>query len=182
MYARLLLAVALSGGLAGCAEDPEQPSTLPPLTAAPSVSPSAGTEPIPSGVDAPTPDGASAFARYWYTQIEQAFVTKNPELISRLSAPGCQACARYVSSVTGLRDRNERVDPFEYMIIAAEAPGIEPGAETVNVTVLFNADETVTYDAAGNVISREAPLSNAEDTLVLIRQGDSWKVDKVVAS
>jgi hypothetical protein len=181
MYARLLLAVALSGGLAGCAEDPEQPSTLPPLTAAPSVSPSAGTEPIPSGVDAPTPDGASAFARYWYTQIEQAFVTKNPELISRLSAPDCQACARYVSSVTGLRDRNERVDPFEYMIISAEAPGIELGAETVNVTVLFNTDKTVFYNAQDEVILTEAALVDAEETLVLVRQDGAWSVQKVVA-
>ena len=80
-----------------------------------------------------------------------------------------------------MRDRNERVDPFEYMIISAEAPGIELGAETVNVTVLFNTDKTVFYNAQDEVILTEAALVDAEETLVLVRQDGAWSVQKVVA-
>lgn len=169
--------LALTAALAGCSGDPQAPSTLPSLSSAPSAaSPSAS--PSPSGINAPTPEGASAFARYWYAEIQAAFANRDPDRLRVLSAPGCVACDQYVRSVTRLRDENERVDNYRIEIVAAEAPALAD-ASTAEVTVVYNTDGATRYDSQGNVVREDPARQLVEQTLILSRSGSSWKVAEV---
>lgn len=170
--------VALTAALAACASEPRVPSTLPSLSAAPSSSPSPSPSPTPSAISAATPEGASAFARHWYAEVQAAFATRDPERLRALSAPGCRACDQFVRSVTRLRDENERVDDYRIEVIAAEAPALADQS-TVEVTVVYNTNGATRYDAGGNVIRRDPAREFVEQILVLTRAGASWKVAEV---
>lgn len=164
------LVVAL---LAGCSQDDPPASTLPPLSVAPSPSaPSA--EPVPSAAQAATPQGAGEFARYFYEQVEQAFVDRDPERVRRLSAPGCRTCADFIESLTRLRDNGERVDGAVYDILAAEAPS--SNGETTTVTVIYNGPPVVRYAADGTIIAEEPEVRFMEEELVLVRAAGAWLV------
>jgi hypothetical protein len=176
MGLRAVAVVALTAALAGCSSDPAPPSTLPTLSANPSAAPT--VSPLPSAVSAPTPEGAGAFARFWYSEIEAAFATKDPERVRALSAPGCAACDQFIRSVTRLRDRNERVDNYRIEVIAAETPALTD-ASRAEVTVVYNTDGATRYDAEGAVIRQDPARDLVEQTLVLTRSGSTWRVVEV---
>ncbi len=164
--------------LAGCSQDDPPASTLPPLSVAPSPSaPSA--EPVPTAAQAATPQGAAEFARFFYGEIVQAFKARDPDRIAILSASDCEACQAYVDSLTSLRDENESVR-FDIVVVAAEAPGGDT-TNTARVTVIYNSEGSIRYNANGTEIAREPARRNAEQTLTLVRTGGTWKVQEVTS-
>lgn len=177
-----LVGGVLSVALLGCSDPQEGLSRLPPLSPRPSPSPtpspsaSPTVSAVPTAAQAATPEGAAAFARFWYAEIERAFVERDPEIVRRLSAPGCAACSRFVASLTNLRDNNERTEGVVYMIVAAEAQAIS--GNTTRVAVVYNGPPTVRYDASGQVIRREPAATMVAEELGLIRSGESWLVTR----
>lgn len=63
---------------------------------------------LPAVARTRTPAGAAAFARYFYEQLRPAYDARDPSALAAMSAPGCEACARYVASVTTARDQRQR--------------------------------------------------------------------------
>lgn len=172
MAGGVLLAV-----LAGCAGDGERPPALPPLTATPSPSPS--VEAAPTGIAAPTPEGAAEFVRYFYAQVELGYQRKDPNLVARLSAPGCSACARFVSSITRLRANNERVEGLVYDITFAAAPATD--GLVARVDIIYNGPEVVRYDATGQVVNREPAAAGAEEQVDLVEApAGGWLVAEIL--
>lgn len=162
--------------VAACGSEPEQPRTLPPISAAPS--PSASAEPeVPPSAQAETPEGAAAFARFFYEQVGRAFAEKDPEIIRRLSAPGCEACTLFVDSLTKLRDNNERASQFSFEVVFAEAPA--PTGEEVRVDVIYNTPDIQRFDASGKVIYEEAAAQGEQVEMTLTRGGSGWLVKEV---
>lgn len=175
MGLRAVAAVALTAALAGCS-DPELPSTLPGVSANPSAAPT--VSPLPSAVSAPTPEGASAFARLWYQQVELAFSTKDPALLEKLSAPGCAACRAFRDSVAQLKQDGGRVEGLRFDVRAAETRPFE--GDTAVVDVVYDAPETVSYNAAGAVDLREPAVKFAEESMRLVRSPNgSWLVAEI---
>lgn len=168
-----LLAAVL---LVGCGSEPEQPRTLPPVSPAPSASPSAEPE-VPPSAQAETPEGAAAFAEFFYQQVGRAFVEKDPEIIRRLSAPGCEACKLFVDSLTKLRDNNERASAFSFDVVFAEAPAAT-GTE-VRVDVIYNTPDIQRFDSSGKVIYEEPAAQGEQVQMTLIRGGGGWLVQEV---
>ncbi len=178
MGLRAVTVVAVCAALAaGCSSDPQLPSTLPALTGDPSAVPT--VSPLPSAISAPTPEGATEFARYFYAQVEQAYTRRDPALISRLSAPGCKACERFVTSVTRLRDRDERTEGLVYNISFAQAPATD--GKEARVDVIYSGPEVVRYDSQGQVVNREPAAVNTEEQVNLIRSpSGGWLVAEIL--
>ena len=165
----------LAGALAGCSSHADKPRVLPtlaPTSASPAPSPS--PVPKPTGIEAATPQGAAAFARYWYAQITEAYKRRDPELIRRLSAPSCRPCSRFVDSIAAVRDEGQRVSGVVYTITLAEAPAIS--GPYVRVDVIYNVPEALRFDRAGKVVEREAAATGRQVELTLVRRGTTWLV------
>lgn len=172
-----LLALALT---AACSSEPEEPQALPSVSPVASASPSAAPAVVPPSAQAETPQGAAAFARFFYAEVQRAFAQKDPGIVQRLSAPGCEACRLFDASLTALRDNNERVTPVEFEIVAAEAPAIT--GPTARVDVIFNTKAVQRFDATGKLLYEEAAAVNDEVQLTLVRSGSSWLVQEVQAT
>jgi hypothetical protein len=155
----------------------DEPPILPSLSASPSASSSAPTA-MPTGRDAPTAQGAAEFAKYFYSQIETAFATRDPSLVSGLSAPGCTSCRQYVQSLTKLRNNNERVEGFDIVVSAAIAPASTTPVET-RVDVVWSYGGAKRYDAEGRLIREEPPTKGIEEQVNLVRLGNSWRVAEI---
>lgn len=171
----MALALALPYALAACADELDQPSTLPPLTAAPSGSPSPLA--VSTGLDAATREGASAFARNWYAQVEAAYSSKDPSRLERLSATGCKACRAFTESIAQLKRDGGRVEGLSFQLRAAVARPLE-GDGTV-VDVVYDAPETVSYDSSGAVDLREPAVMFAEESMRLTRRSGTWLVAEI---
>src|SRR3954453_18268511 len=85
-----------------------QAKTLPPV----SSSPAAATSPtaVPTGINAPTPEGAADFVKFFYGEVSRAYVERDPDSIRALVLPSCKTCKRYIDTITELRDKNERFE------------------------------------------------------------------------
>jgi predicted lipid-binding transport protein (Tim44 family) len=179
---RAALVVLLAALLAGCNSEASEPAPLPKVSASgtaeasPSPSPTAA---VPPAAQAATPQGASAFARFFYAEVQRAFAEKDPEIIGRLSAPGCKTCDLFVASLTRLRDEEESASPVIYDVLYAETPGFS-GPEAV-VEVRYNSPANVRKDKSGAVISTEPEVRDVQEQMVLTRAADGWLVKELLA-
>lgn len=174
---RRLSWLAIVGLLAaGCSSGSEAPRVLPPVATPSATTASPTASPLPSGADAATPQGATAFARLWYSEITRAWEEQDPAIIERLSAPGCTACKRYVESITGVRQRGERVDDVVFRLKLVEATAVRDGKSIV--AIVYDSPKSTRYDRAGKALDTEPAVSNYEEELTLVRAGASWLVQK----
>jgi hypothetical protein len=169
-------ALTVTAGVAGCGGSAGSPQALPSLSPAASASPP--PSPVPTGVQASTtsPEAAAEFAKFFYAEIEQAFATKDPERIARLSLPSCRTCAAYVTSIKKLRDNGERLEGGQFKIKFAAAPGLENGKASVDVQWVYSG--SIRYAANGSVIRRTASLP-AEEEVDLVSSGVGWRIAAV---
>lgn len=173
----LVLTLAATSALAGCAgSSAEQPKTLPAVTASPSptaVAPSAA----PTGINAPTPQGATEFAKFFYVQLEQAFATRNVALIAEISEPGCQSCNNLINSIKSAVDQRARIEGFHVTVTTAVAPAIT--GPTARVDVVRDSNGVTFLDANGKVLAHEPPLRGIEERMDLVRVPDGWRVAQI---
>lgn len=181
---RAATVVLLAGALlVGCSSEAAEPPSLPSVgrsgeaSARPSASPVAGS--VPPAAQEPTPQGAGAFARFFYAEVTRAFAEEDPEPVRRLSAPGCTACDRFVASLTALRDNDETVTAVQYNIVSAEVPGFD--APPVRVDVRYDSPEITRLDSSGTVISSEPSVEGFQEELTLVSGPSGWLVQEVTA-
>ena len=65
---------------------------------------------IPTAARAHTPAGAEAFARFYLEQVNQAWMTPDPELIRPYALESCKTCANYVKTAEWLTQRTLQYD------------------------------------------------------------------------
>lgn len=166
-------AVAAAVGLTACGgSSAEEPRSLPTLASvAASPSPVAN---VPSEAAGETPQAAEAFARFVFSEIERAFRTKNPELVSRLSLPACKSCKLYVDSIARLRDMNETLTGGDFDVTYAASPGESAGVTSVSVT--YNFSGATRTDSGGKVIRKEPAARGIQDEVDLKRVSGEWRV------
>jgi hypothetical protein len=169
-------AAALSLGvllLSGCSGGSEPgPSTLPTLS--PTPTPSATLAPIPPAATALTPQGADAFVRYFFDQMNIAFRTSNASLIGSLSTPACFTCQNYVVS---LRDRKRNgqfyvADTFAVTDVAAAPP---EGTRT-SVDVIGTLPARNSVDAQGRILEHFPAKARFYFVAKLERASNAWTV------
>lgn len=172
---RVGLLAVLCAALVACSGGGGKAVVLPKISA--SSPASASPDPVPTAAKAPTPEGAAAFARFFYARVTEAFAAKDPSLLAVLSEPGCKTCQRYLASLTRLRDRNERVTPVVFQILFAEAPS--NNGMTARVDVQYNAPATTRYDSSGRVIYQEKAAARVNETVELVRRAGAWKIAEI---
>ena len=176
--------VAVVVSLSGCGGGEPAATALRPVSpVASAAAPTAAVAspvPVPSAAQAETPEGAAEFARFFYAEVERAYEALDPAIVSQLSAPACEACAKFVRTLTITRERGERYVGVAYDLALAEAPA-DDAPRTV-VTIVYDAPPVVLYASDGSVISREPGLQGVEEELELVRGGGSWLVQDVRAA
>lgn len=171
--AGVLVVAVLAAGCGGGSD--AGPRVLPSLTSSPSPSPSASA--VPTGINAPTPQGAAAFATFVYAEIQRAFETRDASGLQRVSSPSCVSCENFIESVQNIRKQGHRIEGYRIVVRTAVAPA--DTAATARVDVIRDSSGSVEYDADGRVVSRERALSGIEEQMDLVREGTSWKVTKI---
>ena len=168
-----LAALCLLGALAGCSEEAAAP---PPLPTAPTSSPTPVALPVPPEATPETPQGAAAFARYYFGEVVNAAYDRlDPTPVQSLSAADCNSCANIVKDIERLRDADLRVAGDRFKVAFAEAAPAEADGSII-VDFRFSSDPYVEKDASGKQV-REEPAQKDQDAQVkLMRRGGGWIV------
>lgn len=164
-----LLCLALT--VVGCSAGDQEPDPLPPVTTS---SPSPVDLPMPSEAAAETPEGAAAFARYYFEMLNHAFRTGDAGGVKRLSEPGCEGCNNLIGAIEKEGKPGERVEGGDYSIVYAESPPIENG--DVVVEVRYALAEVLVTATDGRVIETIPANPGIDAQLRLIRNGETWLV------
>ncbi len=177
-------ALAVAAVLAGCSGDPEPaPTALPPLPSAsprPSASlPSASPVPLPSEAKAATPQGAAAFARYFYATLNAAYDSLDNRQLLTLVDPGCKTCANYVRDIAAAHRKGDRFKGGGFKVRFAEAPSLS--GNLVVVLVTYDMPTLTLYNREGAVQLRVPSRTNLQTGVQLQRHAGNWHVVRVVA-
>jgi hypothetical protein len=174
----IVLAAAL---VAGCSSEAAEPEPLPRVSAsaspAASPSPSAQTAVVPPAAQAETLVGASQFARFFYAEVDRAFLEKDAGIVRRLSDPSCKTCAAYAQSIDLLASNGETIKGASREILVAESPGERDGATLVSI--VYNTPGAQRYNASDELIYEEPGKQGAQAEMQLIRRDGDWIVREI---
>ena len=176
--AAALAALAL---VMGCSsEAAEEPTSLQPITASPVV-PAASAGVLPADAQAPTPEGARAFARFWFEALNKAAATGDTADLRALAHPECQACRRFAESIDFLYKDGGGIRGGVFTVTAVEAPA-DSAAEEVPVTVVYDVTPTDQLNRDGSVRKRIEALRQVAGEMTVVRAGGSWQVRELVTT
>lgn len=175
--------------LAGCsAERASQAAPLPPLRT-PSAAPSASLSPslapiaapvavaVPAEASANTPQGASAFARFYFAELLRAYTTYDTRAVRSLAAETCRTCAGLTGGIDSMRQAQQRVTGPPLAIHFAEAPGFGYGPVTVDVQ--YSIPEYKLVDGQGTVVRHFLEKKNRTFIVTLERAGQGWLMGRI---
>lgn len=163
--------VALSLGVAGCSTE-AGPQPLPPV---PSVSPAPSEMPIPPEAMAETPQGASAFARYFFDIVNQAYASGDASTVTALSASECESCKNIAADVRRLGAAKLMVDGSRFKVAFAEAAPAEADGSII-VDFRFSSDPYVERAKDGSAVREEPAQVDVDAQVKLRRRGSAWEV------
>lgn len=170
---RALLPAGLLVLLAGCsgpgAGRGNQPHVLPALHELPASAPTEA-----AARDVGTPAGAEQFVRFWYSEITRAWAARDPQVVARLSAPGCQVCRRYIDSMTEARTKGQVLSPVTFELTLVESEAVDAGV--ARVSVIYDGPAITRTDADGREVTLEPAVKGAQTDVELVRHGRSWLV------
>jgi hypothetical protein len=156
--------------LAGCSSDPE-PRPLPPIETS---SPSPVALPLPSEAAAETPEGAAAFARYFFAVLNRGFAAGDASQVRQLSHPGCGGCDNLIGAIEEEVAPGERIEGGEFSVLFAEAPPVEQG--DVIVDLRYALSELRVLDDDGRVLRSTPAEPGIDAQLRLLRGERGWVV------
>lgn len=156
--------------LAACGDDPV-PRTLPPV---PSASPLPAVVPMPSEAAAETPQGAAAFARYWFDLVNRAFAHGDSAELRLYSHPGCDGCNNLINAAEEETSPQERIEGGVFSVVFAEAPPVEAG--DVMVDLRYALSELRVRATDGRVLRTTPGNPGIDAQLRLVREGSGWIV------
>jgi hypothetical protein len=174
----VLVAALLSAGCSSEAGEPDALPSLPSTSASPSAAPSSA---VPPSAQAETPEGARAFARYWFEVLNRAASTGDTEELRTLSHPACESCTRFADSIDFLYTDGGGIRGGVFTLTAVESPA-DKGVAEVPVTVVYDVTETEQLNKDGSVRKRIAPLRQVAGEMSIQRVGDGWQVRELVVS
>lgn len=172
------MVVALVLAVAGCSgSGSDKPKVLPPVpssTVVASASPTASAAPVvvPSAAVPATPQGAAAFVRFFYGELNGAFQDGNDERIRVLSDHLCATCNNYADAVASGAKARSRIVGITFGSL--EVAAASPKNGVVLVTVLGSVPKR--QEEKNGVLTSLAAEGPFNDTVALQRRGDRWLV------
>lgn len=197
----MAFAVAGSLLLAGCSGGaPADPGTSSPTAAeTTSPSPTSTPTPTPSAVYKPadasgpaqnvpvpvlpevakteTKEGAEAFTKYWFEQLNYAYQTGDVSAIQAMTSPDCKYCNNIINSLT-TNYQDERWLAGGKMTVPAATTTFEKSSDGNYQVVLQVLQDTITYYQAGGSEFRQATEpSNTGNVLLVAFTNSNWRVN-----
>ena len=153
--------------------------SLPPSPSSPAASGSASRAPatIPAEAAANTPQGASAFARFYFEELLRAYMTTDTRGLRAFAADSCGTCAGLANGIDSMRSAKRHVTGPPFDVLSVDAPGFGYGPVTVDVQYKVTAFDVLEYDGR---VARHA-VTEGPDTFIvtLERSGSSWLMAKI---
>ncbi len=174
--------------LAGCDSGGDDPVVSPtPTASSTSASPSASSSPsptpsstgpdIPAAARAHTPAGAEAFLRFYFDQINVAYMKPQPRLLSSLSTPDCEFCRRSEATAAELAKARQRYSTRPVSVKTASSFGGAPaGGQYLHLVFVQHGAKVV--DSAGVVVDTDSRLT-AEANAALRWEAGAWKLQGI---
>ena len=121
-----------------------------------------------------TPEGAVAFVRFYFDQVNKAYTAPDNTLLPPLGESGCKSCAALQSNADeyvslGHRYASKGVEVRD--VAAAEGA---PGGQQF-VTFMLHQLEASVVDSTGQVVSTKED-QEVERKMLLLWKGDRWSV------
>ena len=157
--------------IVGCSPDPDEPTRLPP---AETSSPSPVALALPSEAAAETPQGAAAFARYYFDLVDEGFRTGDAAGVRRVSHPECDGCNNLIAAIEQEPAAGERIEGGEFSILFAEAAPLQ--GEDAIVDFRYAVSELRVLDSDGTVLRSTPAEPEIDGQLRLVRSADGWIV------
>ena len=170
--------VLLAGALAGCSSHGDQPRVLPTLVPA-SVPLSPSAVPTPSGIEAATPQGAAAFARFWFATLNAAAKSGETTQLQTRSTTDCRSCSSFVDSIQMIYKKG-RIEGGVFSVVLAEAPGFSASVPQVRVDVIYDVSPTRIVDGTGKITKQVPARKRVNVTGTLVRKDQSWLMKSLV--
>ena len=171
----LFAALIAVGLLSGCAGGSDSPRVLPSPTATPSAS--ASPVPVPPQATPHTPQGAAAFVRFFFDQLNVAFSTSDAALVRRYSTANCGTCTLYAKSLEYGRSHGLRIEGDSFAITDVQAVPVASGSVVVEALGDIPAKKEV--DATGRTVDSVAGHSHFHCTVILTAAADAWRVSDI---
>ena len=160
--------LAVTALLAACSSE-EPPGALPPVPlqspiTTPSITPSLI---IPSDAQADSQAGASAFVRYYFSEVNRGYQNLDSSRISDLGTASCNSCSNITQDIERLRASKLTVPGSRFRLSSAEAsPPQEDGR--VLVDFRYSGDPYVEVSASGQSNPAE-PATVDQDAQAVLR-------------
>ncbi|MFW5471090.1 DUF6318 family protein [Knoellia sp. CPCC 206435] len=121
-----------------------------------------------------------AFVRFWFDQVNTAFMTPDPKLIPQLSSPTCRSCSNLADNPVQYAAKGHRVTPAPFKpLVDIKSMGADPlGQHRVSFTLSQNAVTVV--DSTGVAVEKQK-ASSAARVALLSRKGDQWLMEGLAA-
>ncbi|WP_353950440.1 DUF6318 family protein [Knoellia sp. S7-12] len=127
---------------------------------------------IPAAAKVNTEDGAVAFVRFWFEQVNVAFTRPNPDLIPTLSASSCKSCASLAEHPVGFAAKGYRVQPAPFRPLTnVKSLGLSTDGTRIAFT-LSQGDADV-VDRSGKVVDTQK-ADSVERVALVARKGNQW--------
>jgi len=127
---------------------------------------------VPAAAHPATPQGAAAFVKFFFVELNVAFQSGETREVSRLSDPNCGVCNTYVMALKKDRLVGKHVMGESFSSIQAEAAPAEGSIAFVTVSGVTPERRIVVGD-------KITPLPSAGQfrrTIALMRVRDHWLV------
>lgn len=185
LAAAVAAAAVVAGGLGGCTPDPK-PSTSPSASASspsgsvsPSVSPSPSASPsvsIPPEASVQTPEGAVAFVKFYFDQVNKAWMTPDASLLPPLGEPACKSCTALQADALEFTTLARRYSSLPVEVLNVEGLAGAPLAQQL-VSVRMRQLPADVVDKAGAVVETRTDETFDRKVLLGWREGRWWIVD-----
>ena len=188
-YLAVLLAATLL--LAGCAGDSKADAPSPNTTGSPpTTSPSAPTtttsptttapkvdskvDPnIPAAARAHTPEGAEAFVRYFYSQLNVALATPKSGLVSALSGTTCKTCTAFEGIAVDLASKRQRYQGDGFAVSYVGSIGES------ELLVVGEQPTGAVIDINGAVVKRRTQAEPIKFIVTVPWSSEGWRVGEI---
>ncbi len=181
-----------AGVLAGCDSEAATPDTsspsrsvasASPSPSASSPSPSASASPsvaIPAAARVKSDQGAEAFVRYFFDQVNVAWTKPQMGLVPPLADSGCQFCLKTEADATALVGAKERyrAQPISLKAVTALSGAAPEGQSFIRTDATQNRTDVVN---AANAVVRSDSEKELKLMTGLIWKGGRWFVYEVEA-
>jgi hypothetical protein len=162
----LLACVVLVAACSGNAK----PQVLPTLQSTPTAT--VARSALPDPARSTTPQGAEAFVRYFFNQLNAAFSASDASLIEPLVDPQCSTCRNYMNALRA--DPSKVIRGPSFAVESVAASPVASGGSYVSVFGRVPARQLVSRD--GQVL-RSLPEEGVFNfTVAALRVADGWRI------